>query len=122
MAEYENESLSGAQVELTAPDGTVYRFTYAATIPYAQEDYVVLMELARDDKGDEQLLITRLLETPEGDLSFVVVEEEDIITAVFEKYVAQSLADAMGAEDDCECGHDHGHSHGDDCDCGHHMH
>ena len=35
--------LQGAAVALTAPDGTVYRFRYGASIPYAGETYAVLL-------------------------------------------------------------------------------
>ncbi len=120
MSEFEqDQGLEGALVELTAPDGTVYKFQYAATIDYAQQDYVVLMEMEQDGEGNDQLLITRLNETQEGELSFEVVQEDDIISAVFEKYVAQSLADAMEEGEECACGHCH-HGHGEQgCDCGH---
>lgn len=110
MSDFESSVLSDAVIELTAPNGTSYRFAYAATIPYAACDYVVLMELEPDEKGEEQLLITRLETGDDGALSFVVVEEEDIVTAVFEKYVAQSFADAMAEVDEHDCGCDH-HTH-----------
>jgi len=117
MSEFDQTpDLSDALVELTAPDGTVYQFHYAATIEYAEGDYVVLVEMDQDGDGNDQLLITRLNQTEEGELSFEVVEEEDIIGAVFEKYVAQSLAGVLDEEEGCDCGHCH-HDH--DCDCGH---
>ena len=116
MSEHE---LNDAVVELTAPDGRVFRFRYGATIPYAGEEYVVLLEMENDPNGDEQILITRV-EDHEGELSFVVAEEEDVIQQVFDKYVAMSINQAVeGLEDcDCECGHHH-HKH-DGCDCGCH--
>jgi Protein of unknown function (DUF1292). len=112
--------LTGALVELTAPDGTVYQFQYSAIIEYAEQDYVVLVEMEQDGEGNDQLLITRLNESEEGELSFEVVEEEDIISAVFEKYVAQSLAGVLDEDEseECDCGHCH-HEHKHDCDCGH---
>jgi len=73
-------------VELNAPDGTVYRFRYGATIPYAGQDYVVLLEMEDTADGEEQVLITRLVDE-DGKMSFVVAEEEDVIQTVFEKYV-----------------------------------
>ena len=47
-------------VELTAPDGTVFRFRYGAMIPYAGEEYAVLIELEPDPNGEEQILVTRV--------------------------------------------------------------
>lgn len=106
MSDFEHSPLANALVELTAPDGRVFQFRYVATLPYAGEDYVVLMELEKDPNGQEQLLITRLEEGEDGLLSFLVAQEEDVIQAVFEKYVALSLQDALAqGEADCGCGH-----------------
>ena len=120
--------LDNAVVELTAPDGTVYRFRYGATIPYAGQDYVVLKEMEDTPTGEEQILVTRVEEEEDGQLGFVVAEEEDIIQQVFDKYVALELNQALEGlrdEDGCSCGchqeehcgcdHDH-HDHGCGCD------
>ena len=118
MGDFTHFPLDEALVELTAPDGRVFQFKYVTTIPYAEQEYVVLMELEKDAQGEEQLLITRVEETEDGQLAFVVAEEEDIIQAVFEKYMAMSLQAALDAadlHDDCGCG-----CHGHDCGCHHH--
>ena len=128
----EHPILEEAVVELTAPDGRVFRFRYGAVIPYAGEEYVVLLEMEDSPSGDEQILITRVVEH-DGELSFVVAEEEDVIDQVFNKYVAMTLQAATeGLHDcdedcccghehhDCDCGHDHHHDHGCDCGCDHH--
>ena len=104
MSEHE---LSDAVVELTAPDGQVYRFRYGATIPYAGQDYVVLLEMEDTPSGEEQILVTRL-EEEDGQLSFVVAEEEDVIQQVFDKYVAMTIHQAVEGECVCDCGHCHG--------------
>ena len=128
----EHPILDEAVVELTAPDGRVFRFRYGAVIPYAGEEYVVLLEMEDSPSGEEQILITRVVEQ-DGELSFVVAEEEDVIEQVFNKYVAMTLQAATeGLHDcdddcccghehhDCDCGHDHHHDHGCDCGCDHH--
>lgn len=116
------ETLADAVVELTAPDGRVFQFRFGAVIPYAEQDYVVLLELEEDENAEDKLLITRLLESPEGDLSFEVVQEEDVVETVFQKYMTQLVQSSLDGEDepcDCGCGHDHDHSHeGHDCTCG----
>ena len=117
--------LNDAVVELTAPDGQVFRFRYGATIPYAGQDYVVLLEMENDQNGEEQILVTRL-EEQDGQLSFVVAEEEDVIQQVFDKYVLTTIRQALEDAEPYDCGHDHhdcdcGHDH-HDCDCGHHHH
>jgi hypothetical protein len=120
--DFDPDAIRDALVELTAPDGTVYRFRYGAVLPYSGQEYVVLVELENDENGEEQLLITRLTDTQEGELSFEVVTEDDIIEAILQKYTAQQVQDAMGGIDGgCSCGHDHDPHDGccGDCDCSH---
>lgn len=121
----QSQSLIGAQVELSAPDGRIFRFHVAAMVPYAGESYAVL----EHDAEDGQLLVTHI--EMEGDQPvFVVVGEEDIITAVMEKQVAETIARAMAEfpeeDEECSCGHDHcncGHDHHEEpCSCGHDHH
>ena len=89
-------------VDLTAPDGTVYHFRYGAMIPYAGEEYAVLLELELDESGEEQVLITKVEKAEDGNLSFVVCQEEDIIQAVFDKYVALSVENGLDGLTDAE--------------------
>jgi len=113
--EEQRQELEDAVMELTAPDGRVFRFRFGAVIPYADQDYVVLLEMENDENGEEQLLITRLIESPEGNLSFEVAEEEDVIREVYMKYTMQSVKQTLDQEEPCSCGHEH-KDHG--CSCG----
>ena len=93
--------LNDAVVTLTAPDGTELLFRYGATIPYAGQPYVVLLEMETNPDGEEQILVTRLHE--DGDMmSFEVVEEGDIIEQVFDKYVQMTTETALGDLEDDE--------------------
>ena len=89
-------------VDVTGPDGTVYHFRFGAMVPYAGEEYAVLMELELDENGEEQVLITKVEKTEDGNLGFVVAEEEDIIQAVFEKYVAMGVEAGLEGLSDAE--------------------
>lgn len=98
-----NEAFGGIPlVDLTGPDGAVYHFRYGAMIPYAGEEYAVLLELELDESGEEQVLITKVEKTEDGNLAFVVAEEDDIIQAVFEKYVALSVENGLDGLTDAE--------------------
>ena len=108
--EFDPDAIRDAVVELTSPDGTVYRFRYGAVLPYEGQEYVVLVELENDENGEEQLLITRLCDTEDGELSFEVVTQDDVIQAILAKYTQQGM-DGMG--EGCCCGHGHG-----ECGCG----
>ncbi len=89
-------------VDLTGPDGTVYHFRYGAMIPYAGEEYAVLLEMELDENGEEQVLITRVEKTEDGKLSFVVAQEDDIIQAVFDKYVQLGVEAGLDGLNDAE--------------------
>ena len=98
-----NEAFEGIPlVDLTGPDGTVFHFRYGAMIPYAGEEYAVLLELELDENGEEQVLITKVEKAEDGNLSFVVAEEEDIIQAVFDKYVKLSVESGLEGLTDAE--------------------
>ena len=98
-----NEAFEGIPlVDITGPDGTVYHFRFGAMIPYAGEEYAVLLELELDENGEEQVLITKVEKTEDGNLGFVVAEEEDIIQAVFDKYVKLSVESGLEGLEDAE--------------------
>lgn len=89
-------------VDLTAPDGRVYHFRYGAMIPYAGQEYAVLIELEDTPEGEEQILITRVEKAEDGNLEFIVAEEEDVIQAVFDKYVKLSVEAGLEGTADAE--------------------
>ena len=98
-----NEAFEGIPlVDITGPDGTVFHFRFGAMIPYAGEEYAVLLELELDENGEEQVLITKVEKTEDGNLGFVVAEEEDIIQAVFDKYVKLSVESGLEGLEDAE--------------------
>ena len=89
-------------VDVTGPDGSVYHFRFGAMIPYAGEEYAVLLEMELDENGEEQVLITKVEKTEDGSLAFVVAEEEDVIQAVFDKYVALGVQAGLEGLTDAE--------------------
>jgi uncharacterized protein YrzB (UPF0473 family) len=98
-----NEAFEGIPlVDVTGPDGTVFHFRFGAMVPYAGEEYAVLLEMELDENGEEQVLITKVEKTEDGSLGFVVAEEEDIIQAVFEKYVAMGVEAGLEGLSDAE--------------------
>ena len=98
-----NEAFEGIPlVDVTGPDGTFYHFRFGAMVPYAGAEYAVLLEMELDENGEEQVLITKVEKTEDGSLAFVVAEEEDIIQAVFEKYVAMGVEAGLEGLSDAE--------------------
>lgn len=89
-------------VELTAPDGTVFKFRYGAMIPYAGQEYAVLIELEESPEGEEQILVTRVEKSEDGNLEFIVAEEPDVIQTVFDKYVNLSVQAGLEGSTDTE--------------------
>lgn len=84
--------LKGAKVELTAPDGTVYHFRYGATVPYAGEEFAVLLS---EETGEaEQILITRM-EEQDGQVAFIAAQEDDVVEQVWSKYCDMMIMQAV---------------------------
>ena len=98
-----NEAFEGIPlVDITGTDGTVFHFRFGAMIPYAGEEYAVLLEMELDENGEEQVLITKVEKAEDGNLAFVVAEEEDVIQAVFDKYVALGVQAGLEGLTDAE--------------------
>lgn len=93
------DTLENAVIELTDPNGKVYRFRYVDTVSYAAEEYVVLAEMAGEGDGNEMVLITTVRAGEDGLLAFEVVEEEDIIESVLEKYTARMIRNTLEESD-----------------------
>lgn len=84
--------LKGAKVELTAPDGWVYHFRYGATVPYAGEEFAVLLS---EETGEaEQILITRM-EEQDGQVAFIAAQEDDVVEQVWSKYCDMMIMQAV---------------------------
>ena len=85
-------------VPLTASDGSVFQFRLGSVLDFEDNLYAVLIEMEKDANGEEQLLITRWSTDDNGEQRFEVVAEERIINAIFERYVAESLGEALSED------------------------
>ena len=86
-----SEHLIGARVGLCTPEGAVYQFRVCSLQTYACETYAVLEEEAQMG----QLLVTHVETDADGAPVFIVVGEEDIIEAVLEKQVAETIMQSL---------------------------
>ena len=90
------DSLLGAAVELSAPDGRVFRFSVSALIPYGGALFAVLEE----EGGAQQLLVTRVETGGNGAPIFLVEGDEAVIDAVLGLAAARLLTQALDQTDD----------------------
>ncbi len=99
MTGHDRLALIGQTVALSAPDGQEFRFRVVAMIPYAGKEYALL-----EHEGGEGQVVMHIETDADQAPVFVLATEEDIISAVTEKYlrqaVARSLADS--SESDAE--------------------
>ena len=85
-AEYDDGIL-----EMEDEDGQIIRFRLSATIPYKGDEYVLLTcaEAADDFETDESLIMLSTVDE-EGDTCYQSLEDDDLIAAVYEAYLAQT--------------------------------
>ena len=77
--------------EMEDEDGNIIRFLLSATIPYQGEEYVLLTaaEAADDVEMDESFIMLKTTDD-EGDECYQSLEDEALIAAVWEAYLAQN--------------------------------
>lgn len=87
----EDEEYDDGILEMVDEDGTPIRFYLSANIAYAGEDYVLLV--ACEDAGDitqDESFIMRCVTDQNGDACYQSLDDEALIEAVYEAYLAQS--------------------------------
>ena len=78
-------------LEMEDEDGNPVRFYLSATIRYAGEDYVLLTcAEATDDIEQDESFIMRCTTDGEGNACYQSLEDEALIAAVYEAYLAQN--------------------------------
>jgi len=92
-SEEEDEADDGI-LEMIDEDGNPIRFYLSANIHYAGEDYVLLT--CAEDAGDieqDESFIMRCATDEAGEACYQSLEDEALIAAVYEAYLAQSESD-----------------------------
>ncbi len=80
--------------EMEDEDGNIIRFLLSATIPYEGEEYVLLTaaEAAQDVEMDESFIMLKTTDE-DGDECYQSLDDEALIAAVWEAYLAQNEED-----------------------------
>lgn len=86
-------------VELVDEDGESVRFEHLMTLEYEGDLYVMLTALeATPDTDEDEVFILRIEKDEQGEDCYVTVEDEDVLQAVFEKFVTLSEQDDVEEE------------------------
>ncbi|MBQ8618655.1 MAG: Holliday junction resolvase RuvX [Clostridia bacterium] len=89
--EDEEEEYEDGILEMVDEDGNAIRFYLSANIRYAGEDYVLLTcAEAADDIAQDESFIMRSTIDDEGNACYQSLEDEALIAAVYEAYLAQN--------------------------------
>ena len=92
--ELEEEMEEDDIVELIDEDGQSVRFEHLMTLEHEGELYVMLTALeATPDTDEDEVFILRIEKDAQGEDCYVTVDDENILQAVFEKFVRLSEAD-----------------------------
>lgn len=86
----EDEEYDDGILEMEDEDGNVIQFYLSANIHYAGEDYVLLTcAQEADDIAQDESFIMRATVDDEGNACYQSLEDEALIAAVYEEYLAQ---------------------------------
>ena len=87
------ENIEGEEVDniviLNDEEGNEVQFEFLDLIEYNEEEYVILLPVEDEEEAEEpgEVVILKLEDTEnEDEESYVSVEDEDILNAVFEKF------------------------------------
>jgi len=87
----EDEEYDDGILEMVDEDGNTIRFYLSANICYAGEDYVLLTCAEdADDIAQDESFIMRSTTDDEGNACYQSLEDEALIAAVYEAYLAQN--------------------------------
>ena len=89
-------------VELIDEDGRTVRFEHVFTVPYQDDEYVILAPIDPVEGVAEDEAVILRIEPGEDEDAYVGVEDEELLDAVFEKYL--ELAEDLEEMDEEEEG------------------
>ncbi len=102
-AAYQDELEDGDNlIELTDEDGVTTLFEYLTTIPFENNEYVVLMvtqdedekaEEADEDDDEGEVVILKIEQDENGEDMYVTCEDETVTQRVFELFMEQIEAE-----------------------------
>lgn len=116
MAELDNEILEDEEdcdiITLQDDKGEDVDFYHVATIDYNKEWYIFLQPVeAIEGIAEDEVIIYKLGTDADGEDTFIPIESEEELNAVFNEYLKESEEDGCCCgEDGCDCG-------GESCDC-----
>ncbi len=88
-------------VELVDEEGKTVQFEHLMTLEHEGKEYVMLTALeSTDDSEEDEVFILRIDQDGKGEDCYVTVDDEDILQAVFEKFVAICEQDELYDEDE----------------------
>ena len=91
----DQEQLLGAQVQLSDPEGNVYRFRVCALVPQDGELFAVL-----EHDENHQWLIAQVETGADDAPVFSVTDDQELIDTILERLAARAVVTAMGESDD----------------------
>lgn len=83
-------------ITLTDDEGNEVDFLLLDVVEYAEKDFLVLLPLEDEDDEEDNVLILQAVRNGEEE-TFIGVEDETVMNAVFELFTAQLEADAAAA-------------------------
>jgi uncharacterized protein YrzB (UPF0473 family) len=75
-------------VVLVDENGEETEYEYLDTIEFNENEYVVLLPVEQDSNEDDmdEVVILKIVEDPDGEDSFVTIDDENEMEAVFEEF------------------------------------
>ena len=87
-------------VELVDENDKTVRFEHLATLPYKEDVYVLLVPIDEvEDVGEDEVVILRIEEGGDGEDTYVGIEDEETLDAVFEEYLKLAEQDEEALEE-----------------------
>lgn len=75
-------------VVLVDENGEETEYEYLDTIEFNENEYVVLLPVEQDNNEDnmDEVVILKIVEDPDGEDSFVTIDDENEMESVFEEF------------------------------------
>ena len=83
-------------ITLTDDDGNEVDFLLLDVVEYDEKDYLVLLPLEDEEDEEDNVLILQAVRNGEEE-TYVGIEDENVLNAVFDLFTAQLEADAAAA-------------------------